>query len=101
MRLDVFQAKQHAEENIKKSGVTLTAEEQRLVEKSILDGTRSGLALPEKEREELTALQKEVSQASLEFSVRSSNLFLPLFPSHMLSHIEKLQRREGRHHFHC
>lgn len=74
MRLDVFQAKQAAEKNIKESGVKLTPEEQRLVEKSILDGKRAGLALPEKEREELMALQKEVSQASLEFSVSSDLL---------------------------
>lgn len=69
MRLDVFNAKLNAEKNIKESGVKLTAEEQRLVEKMILDGKRSGLALPEKERDELKALQKEHSQACLEFSV--------------------------------
>lgn len=69
MRLDVFKAKQAAEKNIKDSGVKLNPEEERLVEKMILDGKRAGLALPEKEREELMKLQKEVSQASLEFSV--------------------------------
>ncbi|CAL1713197.1 unnamed protein product [Somion occarium] len=68
MRLDVFKAKQAAEKNIKDSGVKLNPEEERLVEKMILDGKRAGLALPEKEREELMKLQKEVSQASLEFS---------------------------------
>ncbi|KAH8104630.1 metallopeptidase MepB [Cristinia sonorae] len=68
MRLDVFKAKQAADENIKRSGKKLNAEEQRLVEKMILDGTRAGLALPEEKRNELSKLQKEVSQVSLEFS---------------------------------
>ena len=69
MRIDVFRAKQAAEENIKKSGKKLTAEEQRLVEKMLLDGKRAGLALPDAEREELTKLKKELSQTCLEFSV--------------------------------
>ena len=69
MRLDVFRAKQAAEKNIKQSGKTLTAEEQRFVEKSIQDGTRAGLALPDKEREELAKLMKELSSTCLEFSV--------------------------------
>ncbi|KAK2465233.1 hypothetical protein APHAL10511_002587 [Amanita phalloides] len=70
MRLDVYEAKVNAEKNIKASGKwdKLSPEEKRLVEKMILDGTRSGLALPEKEREELTTLKKELSQVCLEFS---------------------------------
>ncbi|PIL22512.1 hypothetical protein GSI_15201 [Ganoderma sinense ZZ0214-1] len=68
MRIDVFRAKQAAEENIKKSGQKLTAEEQRLVDKMILDGKRAGLALPEDEREKLMKLKKELSQTCLEFS---------------------------------
>lgn len=36
----------------------------------LLDGKRDGLALPEKERTELTSLKKELSQVCLEFSVR-------------------------------
>ncbi|THH27312.1 hypothetical protein EUX98_g6872 [Antrodiella citrinella] len=68
MRLDVFRAKQAAEENIKKADTTLNAEEQRLVEKMVLDGTRAGLALPEEKRTKLSTLQKELSQISLEFS---------------------------------
>ncbi|KII91031.1 hypothetical protein PLICRDRAFT_39628 [Plicaturopsis crispa FD-325 SS-3] len=69
MRLDVFQAKVAAEKNIKASGKwdKLSAEEKRLVDKMVLDGTRAGLALPEKERTELMELQKELSQACLEF----------------------------------
>ncbi|KAF8631796.1 hypothetical protein AX17_005011 [Amanita inopinata Kibby_2008] len=70
MRLDVYQAKVSAEKNIKASGEwdRLSSEEQRLVEKMILDGTRAGLALPEKAREELKQLKKELSQVCLEFS---------------------------------
>lgn len=69
MRLDLFKAKQAAQENIKKSGKELTPEEQRLVEKMIQDGTRAGLALPEEKRTKLVTLKKELSAASLEFSV--------------------------------
>ena len=69
MRLDLFKAKQAAQKNIEASGKKLNAEEARLVEKMIQDGTRAGLALPDKEREELTKLKKEVSAGSLEFSV--------------------------------
>ncbi|KAA1469830.1 metallopeptidase MepB [Dentipellis sp. KUC8613] len=68
MRLDVFEAKLAAEKNIKASGRKLNAEEQRLVDKMILEGKRAGLALPEKERDELKALKKELSQVCLEFS---------------------------------
>jgi metallopeptidase MepB len=70
MRLDVYQAKADAERNIKASGdwEKLSLEEQRLVDKMILDGTRAGLALPEKEREELKKIKQELSQLCLEFS---------------------------------
>ena len=69
MRLDVYQAKVNAEKNIKASGRKLNPEEERLVEKLVLDGKRSGLNLPEKERKELENLQKELSQICVEFSV--------------------------------
>jgi Zn-dependent oligopeptidase len=46
----------------------LSAESKRLVEKMILDGKRNGLSLPEKERTELMALQKDLSQTCLEFN---------------------------------
>jgi hypothetical protein len=69
MRLDIYVAKLAAQENIKTSGQKLSSEEERLVEKMILDGARNGLGLPEKERDELTKLQKELSQACVEFMV--------------------------------
>ncbi|KAG6850281.1 hypothetical protein H0H93_015538 [Arthromyces matolae] len=70
MRLDVYQAKVAAKKNLEESGEweKLSPEQKRLVDKYILDGTRAGLALPEKERLELTALKKELSQACLDFS---------------------------------
>ncbi|KAJ7599940.1 hypothetical protein C8J56DRAFT_909190 [Mycena floridula] len=63
MRLDVFQAKKTAEMNIKASEQweKLSAEEKRLVDKMILDGTRAGLALPEETRNQLSILQKELA----------------------------------------
>ncbi|KAJ7288404.1 metallopeptidase MepB [Mycena rebaudengoi] len=69
LRLDVFQAKLAAQKEIKANGIweKLSLEEQRLVEKMVLDGKRAGLALPENERNILKSLQKEHSQACLEF----------------------------------
>jgi len=69
MRLDVFHAKTNAEKNIRDPGrwEKLNEEEQRLVEKMVLDGKRAGLALPEKEREKLTTLKKELSSVCVEF----------------------------------
>ncbi|KAG2009857.1 metallopeptidase MepB, variant 2 [Coprinopsis cinerea AmutBmut pab1-1] len=70
MRLDVYNAKVAAEKNLKESGEwdKLSPEDQRLVEKMVLDGTRAGLALPEEKRDELKKLKKELSQTCLEFS---------------------------------
>ncbi|KAI0030424.1 metallopeptidase MepB [Vararia minispora EC-137] len=68
MRVDVFAAKTAAQKNIKASGHMLTQEEERLVDKMILDGKRAGLALPEAKRTVLTDLKKQLSQVTLEFS---------------------------------
>ncbi len=93
MRIDVFRAKQAAEKNIKASGRKLTSEEQRLVDKLLLDGKRAGLALPDEEREKLTTLKKELSQTCLEFSVSTvPPIQHPLRIAQFVS--EKLQRRE-------
>ncbi|KAI0670768.1 Metalloprotease [Trametes maxima] len=67
MRVDVFRAKQMAQKNIETSGRTLNPEEQRLVEKMILEGTRAGLALPDSQRAKLVQLQKGLSRACLQF----------------------------------
>ncbi|KDR83280.1 hypothetical protein GALMADRAFT_239146 [Galerina marginata CBS 339.88] len=69
MRLDVFKSKVAANKNIKESGQwdNLLPEEQRLVEKMMLEGMRDGLALPAEKQEELTTLKKELSQLCLEF----------------------------------
>lgn len=53
MRLDVFQALKRAEKNIRSGGVVLTPEEERLMEKMLLDGKRAGLDLSDTEREKL------------------------------------------------
>ncbi|KAG2081065.1 hypothetical protein BD769DRAFT_1784425 [Suillus cothurnatus] len=70
MRPDVFKSKTVAEKNLRKSGEwqKLSDEQRRLVEKMVLDGKRAGLALPEKEREILMKLKKELLQACLDFS---------------------------------
>jgi metallopeptidase MepB len=70
MRLDVYQAQVNAEKHLRATGHwdKLTSEEQRLVEKMLLDGKRSGLALPDDKRKTLTDLKKELSQACLDFS---------------------------------
>ena len=74
MRIDVFKAKQAAQENISKSDSKLSAEQRRLVEKMILDGTRAGLALPEDQRNQLSELKKELSKLCVEFGVSSISL---------------------------
>lgn len=70
-RMDLFQAKLAAEKAIKASGEwgKLSVEQQRLVDKMILDGTRLGLMLAEDAREELKKLQKDLHQTEQEFRV--------------------------------
>lgn len=94
MRRDLFHVKQAAADNIRNSGKKLEAEEQRLMEKMILDCKRAGLALPEKEFAELSVLQKELSNTCLEFTVSIACLAY----CHVMfsqSSAEKLYRREG------
>lgn len=69
MRLDVYKAKLNAQQNIKDSGRKLNPEEERLVEKLVLDGKRSGLNLPDEARKDLERLKKELSQACVQFNV--------------------------------
>ncbi|KAG8998057.1 hypothetical protein FRB94_007252 [Tulasnella sp. JGI-2019a] len=68
MRVDVYNSLKNAEKNIQESGQKLTPEQQRLVDKMILDGKRAGLDLPEDKRAELMQLKKQLSQTCLEFS---------------------------------
>lgn len=104
MRVDVFKALRAAKENIDKGGNKLTSDEARLVEKTLLDGKRNGLDLPEETRAKVTEvcvflffkcllpaygvvplylpclfrnsqLKKELSKAISEFTVRSVALF--------------------------
>lgn len=63
MRVDVYNALLNAKEK----GEKLSPEEQRLVDKMILDGRRAGLALPDDKREELMKLKKELSAVCTDF----------------------------------
>ncbi|KAL5492873.1 PRD1 [Sanghuangporus weigelae] len=67
MRVDVFKAKKNADANIRSQGVKLSPEEERLIEKMLLDGKRAGLDLPEDKRDLLTKKKKELSQLCVEF----------------------------------
>lgn len=91
MRIDVFKAKKAAKANIISSGTKLSDEDQRLVDKMILEGRRSGLDLPEDTREELTKLKKEVSQICVEFSVSENIRSCLLSCLNKSLYIEKLQ----------
>ncbi|KAB5588391.1 Metallopeptidase MepB [Ceratobasidium theobromae] len=63
MRVDVYNAQLNAQKKEEK----LEPEEQRLVDKMILDGKRAGLGLPEDKREELKKLKKELSLVCTDF----------------------------------
>jgi len=66
MRMDVFEALKIAEKNTDIQD--LTFEQQRLLEKELLDRKRAGLDLPEDKREELMAKKKEISKLSVDFN---------------------------------
>ncbi|EIN12760.1 metallopeptidase MepB [Punctularia strigosozonata HHB-11173 SS5] len=70
MRKDLFDAKVAAKENMDRTGEydKLDGEQKRLVDKMLQEGRRAGLALPEKERQQLSDLKKELSAVCLEFS---------------------------------
>jgi Zn-dependent oligopeptidase len=63
MRVDVYNALLNAQ----KKGEKLSDEEQRLVDKMILDGKRAGLGLPEDKRAELMKLKKELAVVCTDF----------------------------------
>ncbi|KAF8311667.1 metallopeptidase MepB [Cantharellus anzutake] len=68
MRIDVFEALKAAKANIDKEELKLAPEENRLVEKLLLDGKRNGLDLPEETRNQVATLKKELSNTCTEFS---------------------------------
>ena len=68
MRIDVYNAKLAAKKKTSKKK-KLDLEKQRLVEKMVQNGTRSGLGLSEAERERLTIWNKGLSQVCLKFRV--------------------------------
>jgi hypothetical protein len=70
MRLDVYRAKVKAKRNILNSDRQLNPEEERLVEKLILEGKRDGLELPAKaNRQKVERLQNDLSEAERKFDV--------------------------------
>lgn len=66
-RVDVYKALRAAEAHTKKNNVSLNPEEQRLLDRMILDRTRSGLGLPDDKREELLANQKKIMGLEVDF----------------------------------
>ncbi|KDQ17393.1 hypothetical protein BOTBODRAFT_105721 [Botryobasidium botryosum FD-172 SS1] len=68
MRLDIYEAMLKAKKHVQATGQTLTPEESKLMNEMIRDGKRSGLALPEAERENLKELRKDLAQTCLEFT---------------------------------
>lgn len=67
-RLDVFEALVAAQEHTTASGITLTPEEQRLLDRAILDRTRNGLALEPSKREELLTIKKQIMRLEVDFA---------------------------------
>lgn len=68
MRTDIYTAVQDAAANIKSSNTELSAEDQRLVDKIVLQGKRDGLALPVDQQDKLKALKQELSKAQIAFN---------------------------------
>ena len=66
-RIDVYKALRAAEAHTKKHNVSLNNEEQRLMERMILDRTRAGLGLFDDKREELLAVQKKIMGLEVDF----------------------------------
>ena len=67
MRVDVYETME-AVEKAEASSTSLDAESKRLLERTLRDLRRNGLALPEEKRNELKALQKKLSDVCLAFS---------------------------------
>ncbi|GAA5844231.1 hypothetical protein JCM3766R1_000977 [Sporobolomyces carnicolor] len=67
MRLDVYQALVDAQRHTEDNGVELNPEEQRLLERLILDRKRNGLGLDESKRAELFKLKKRIMGLEIDF----------------------------------
>lgn len=75
-------AKVNAEKKLRVSGQWdgLSQEDQRLVEKMMLEGKRNGLTLSEEARTELAALTEEITNVAIEFDVRLLSCFGLTYP---------------------
>lgn len=72
MREDLYKAKATAATNLRRTGTwdKLGAEQKRLVERTLLEGKRAGLALEKNEdKERLKNLKDDLSDACLQFMV--------------------------------
>jgi Zn-dependent oligopeptidase len=67
MRTDVYTAMQDAAGHIITNNVALSTEDQRLVDKMVLEGKRAGLGLSVDQQEKLKDLKKELSTTQIEF----------------------------------
>ncbi|SCV74837.1 BQ2448_7866 [Microbotryum intermedium] len=66
-RIDVYQALLHTQANLNKRNIHLEPEEQRLLDKMILDRKRAGLGLPEDNRTELLKLRQKIMALEVDF----------------------------------
>jgi Zn-dependent oligopeptidase len=94
MRVDVFRAKEAAAKALEESGQKLSPEEARVLEKSLSEGKRNGLALPDEKREQLMKLKKDLAATSSEFSVGGVNISL-MNIGFMILHCRKTSTRKA------
>ncbi|KAK4049917.1 metalloendopeptidase [Microbotryomycetes sp. JL221] len=66
-RLDVYKALEQAKQHTNDNKVHLKSEEQRLMDRMILDRTRAGLALPEDKRNQLLEINKRIMSLEVDF----------------------------------
>ncbi|GAA5954703.1 hypothetical protein JCM3765_003862 [Sporobolomyces pararoseus] len=67
MRLDVYEALVDAQTHSKENGIKLNKEEERLMERLVLDRKRNGLGLSEEKRKELFKIKKRIMGLEIDF----------------------------------
>ncbi|KAK4050222.1 metalloendopeptidase [Microbotryomycetes sp. JL201] len=100
-RMDVFQALQAAKAHTEKHNVKLNPEEQRLLERIVLDRTRAGLALPENERNKLLEINKRIMSLEVDFqkACNEENGFLLLTAEELdgVPDIDGYSKQDGKY----
>ncbi|KAM0786272.1 hypothetical protein ACM66B_001752 [Microbotryomycetes sp. NB124-2] len=66
-RMDVYKALEAAKAHTEKNDIKLNPEEQRLLDRLLLDRTRAGLALPDDERNQLLEINKRIMSLEVDF----------------------------------